>query len=64
MYLEGMSLEDGEKLALQCLKQVMEDKIKKTRVDLVVINTSEKTFTKRSDDYKENILSQIPDNLN
>lgn len=63
MYQEGMSLEDGEKLALQCLKQVMEEKIKKNLVDLVVISTADKTYTRRDAEYKANILSVLPENI-
>lgn len=35
-----MSLEDAEKLALSCLKQVMEEKISKINVELAVIPKS------------------------
>ena len=63
LYVEGMSLVEGEKLALQCLKQVMEDSIKKNLVDLVVITTGETEFTRRSEEYKENLLSQLPERI-
>lgn len=34
-----MSLEDGKKLALSCLKETMEEKISKNNVEMMVIPT-------------------------
>lgn len=62
-YIEGMSIEDGEKLALQCLKQVMEEKIRPSLVDLVVVDVENKTFTRRDRNHKNNIIENLPSNI-
>jgi len=61
-YKPHLTLEEGEALALSCLKQVMEEKINKTNVELAVIPTSTKTFTARNADYVEKILKTLPSN--
>jgi 20S proteasome alpha/beta subunit len=43
-----MTLRDAEKLALNCLKQVMEEKISKDNVELVVIPRATCRVTPRS----------------
>ena len=58
-----MSVEDGEKLALLCLKQVMEDNIRPSLVDLVVIDVANKTFTRRERNYKNQIIENLPSNI-
>jgi len=58
-----MSIEDGEKLALLCLKQVMETSIRPSLVDLVVIDVTNKTFTRRERNYKNQIIENLPSNI-
>lgn len=62
-YVEGMSVEDGEKLALLCLKQVMEDTIRPSLVDLVVVDVGGKKFTRRDRDHKSQIITNLPSNI-
>ena len=62
-YVEGMSIEDGEKLALLCLKQVMEDTIRPSLVDLVIVDIKNKTFTRRERTYKDQIITNLPSNI-
>ena len=58
-----MSIEDGEKLAMQCLKQVMEDKIRPSLSDLIVIDVVNKKFTRRDRNYKNQIIENLPENI-
>lgn len=62
-FVEGMSVEDGEKLALQCLKQVMEEAIRPSLVDLVVIDVVNQKFTRRERNYKNDIIEKLPENV-
>lgn len=55
-----MTLGDAEKLAMNCLKQVMEEKINKTNVEMCVITTQDKKFTERNEEYIANIIKQLP----
>eukprot|EP01015_Nassula_variabilis_P000255 TRINITY_DN10115_c0_g2_i1.p1 TRINITY_DN10115_c0_g2~~TRINITY_DN10115_c0_g2_i1.p1 ORF type:complete len:140 (+),score=39.54 TRINITY_DN10115_c0_g2_i1:114-533(+) len=59
-YKEDHTLEEAERLGISILKQVMEEKINKSNVELSVISTSEKKFVRRSEDYVENILKNLP----
>lgn len=43
-----MSLQEAEKLALNCLKQSMEETITENNVELVVITTANPQFTERT----------------
>ena len=45
---QRMSLEDAEKLALNSLKQVMEDKITKINVEVTVISRETKKLVRRT----------------
>jgi hypothetical protein len=56
-------VQDGEKLALLCLKQVMEDNIRPSLVDLVVVDVQNKTFTRRPRDHKDQIITNLPSNI-
>ena len=58
-----MSVEDGEKLALQCLKQVMEEAIRPSLVDLVVIDVVNQKFSRRERNYKNDIIEKLPENV-
>jgi 20S proteasome subunit alpha 5 len=46
-YKNTLTLVEAEKLALNCLKQVMEENITNTNVELVVVPTSTKKYTQR-----------------
>jgi 20S proteasome subunit alpha 5 len=59
-YKNDLTLEEAETLALSCLKQVMEEKINKTNIELAVIPTSTRKFTSRPVDYVEKILKKLP----
>lgn len=63
LYVEGMSIEDGEKMALKCLKQAMEDKINGKNVEVVVIYKNERKITYRDRQHKENIIKNLPKDL-
>ena len=41
-----MGLEDAEKLALNCLKETMEEKISKNNVEMMVISAKEKKIVR------------------
>lgn len=58
-----MSVEDGEKLALQCLKQVMEEAIRPSLVDLVVVDVTNQKFSRRERNYKNDIIEKLPENV-
>lgn len=60
-YNPEMSLEDAEKLALNCLKQAMEKKIEKGLVVLSVIPTETAQLETKSEEYIENLLSTLPE---
>lgn len=62
-YVEGMSIEDGEKLAMQCLKQVMEDKIRPSLTDLIIVDVVNKKFTRRDRNHKNQIIENLPANI-
>lgn len=53
-----MTLQDAEILALQILKQVMEEKINATNVEIAVVPTATRQFKVYSSDYLEISLSQ------
>ena len=52
----NMSLRDAEKLVLQVLKNVMEEKIRKDNVEIVVVKTDTKRMETREQDYVDDIL--------
>lgn len=58
-YNGTMTLENTEKLALDCLKQVMEEKINKDNVELWVIPAASKRIETRDAEYVENILKTL-----
>ena len=49
-YKPNLSIEDGIKLGLSALKDFLKSEFNFERIDVVYINTSEKRFTKLSDD--------------
>jgi len=55
-----LTLVECEALALNCLKQVMEEKINKINVELCVIPVETKRFTPRDPEYVDKILKKLP----
>ncbi|EGR31210.1 proteasome alpha subunit, putative [Ichthyophthirius multifiliis] len=58
-YKQDLTLLEAEKLALNCLKQVMEEKINKKNVELCVISTANPIYTERSPEYVEEIIKNL-----
>lgn len=60
-YKVGMSIQDGKKLALGILKQVMEDKIKPELVELFYLTNETSKFVKMNTEEIESLLKVVPD---
>lgn len=61
-YNKSMELHEAKKLALEVLKQVMEEKISATNVEMSVITTADKKFTVATkEELEEVILTLKPD---
>ena len=58
-YTEDMSLADAEKLTIKILKQVMEDKIDKENVEVIVIRSDTRTCVKRSQQELEAVIRSL-----
>jgi 20S proteasome alpha/beta subunit len=58
-YHSNMTLAEAEKLVLQVLKNVMEEKIAQDNVELAVVTTQEKTLQTRPQDYVATILRAL-----
>jgi 20S proteasome alpha/beta subunit len=54
-----MSIADAEKMILQILKNVMEDKIDKENVEIIVIPTITRKCEKRSQQHLEAIIRTL-----
>jgi len=54
-----MSIADAEKMILQILKNVMEDKIDKENVEVIVIPTATRKCEKRSQQHLEGIIRTL-----
>ena len=54
-----MSLKEAEKLALQTLKSVMEEKINKLNVELCVVTVESKKFMSYKPEYVEEIIKTL-----
>jgi len=59
-YKGDMSLEDAEKLALLCLKIVMEEDINKNNVELVIIPTKTRKVDFKDEKYVDPIIKNLP----
>ena len=59
-YNTDLNIEEGKKLSISILKQVMEDKIKSDIVDLYSMSIDDKTFKKHSKEEIEIILTNLP----
>jgi len=58
-YHSNMTLAEAEKLVLQVLKNVMEEKIGKENVEVAVVRTDTRQLETRSADYVDNILRNL-----
>ena len=58
-YHSNMTLVEAEKLTLQVLKNVMEEKIMKDNVELAVVKTDTKLLESRSQDYVEGLIRTL-----
>jgi len=58
-YHSNMTLAEAEKLVLQLLKQVMEEKISSDNVEVCVIRTDTKTLAYKDSQWITNMLSQL-----
>ena len=58
-YHSNMTLVEAEKLVLQVLKNVMEEKIAKENVEVAVVRTDTRQLETRSAEYVENILRTL-----
>jgi 20S proteasome alpha/beta subunit len=56
-YHSNMTLAEAEKLVLQVLKNVMEEKIKEEIVELAVVRTDTRKLEMRNNEYKRNIIT-------
>ena len=54
-----MTLAEAEKCAMQILKQVMEEKISSTNVELAVVTAEDKKFTLRDEQYLNGIIESL-----
>ena len=54
-----MSLEDAKKLALNSLKETMEEKISKNNVEMMVISSESKKVEKVSGEHIKAILDKL-----
>jgi len=54
-----MTLKEAEKLALQTLKNVMEEKINKLNVELCVVRVDTKKFESYKPEYVEEIIKTL-----
>jgi len=62
-YNKSLKLHEAEKMALEVLKQVMEEKISSTNVEVGVITTTNKLFTLRTKDEIESQLKNLSADL-
>jgi len=58
-YHSNMTLVEAEKLVLQTLKNVMEEKISNDNVEVAVVRTVTKELETRPKDYIQNIISTL-----
>ena len=58
-YHQNMTLQEAEKLVLQTLKNVMEEKILNDNVEITVVRTDSKLMETRSKEYVDNIIKTL-----
>lgn len=59
-YHSGMTLAEAERLVVQTLKNVMEEKISKENIEIAVVRSDVKKLETRSADYVDAILRALP----
>jgi len=59
-YNQDMTLLEAETLALTCLRQVMEEKLSKTNIELASISKETKMFKLHTGDELEGIIKRLP----
>lgn len=59
MYHSSMTLQEAEKLVLQTLKNVMEEKINKENVEIAIVRTDTRRLETRSQAYVEEIIKVL-----
>ena len=55
----NMTLAEAEKLVLQTLKNVMEEKISNDNVEISVVRTDTKLLETRTQEYVQNIITTL-----
>lgn len=60
-YKSGMNVEDGEKLALMIMKQVMEEKLRGDNVDVYVLSFAAPKFVRREAKHIEELVKTLPE---
>lgn len=58
-YHSNMTLIEAEKLVMQTLKNVMEEKIVKDNVEIAVVRTDTRLLETRSQTYVENLINTL-----
>ncbi len=58
-YHSNMTLLEAEKLVMQTLKNVMEEKIVKDNVEISVVRTDTKLLETRSQEYVDNLIKTL-----
>ena len=58
-YNSNMTLIEAEKLVMQTLKNVMEEKIVKDNVEISVVRTDTRLLETRSQTYVENLINTL-----
>ena len=58
-YHSGMTLAEAERLVVQTLKNVMEEKISKENIEIAVVRSDAKVLETRSADYVDAILGAL-----
>ena len=60
-YKAGMSVDEGERLALTIMKQVMEEKIKGDNIDVFVLSRESQRFVRREARHIEDLVKTLPE---
>lgn len=58
-YHSNMTLQEAEKLVMQTLKSVMEEKIDKENVELAVVRTDTRLLETRTQEYVDNLIKTL-----
>jgi 20S proteasome subunit alpha 5 len=58
-YHSNMTLAEAEKLVLQVLKNVMEERITRDNIEISVVKSDTKLLEQRNGDYKDAIIATL-----